>query len=94
MRRLSTTDGGRPSSGFTLIEVLVAVGTALMLLTAVYAAIDMHWRYENAGQLEMKRGQVAREDGLFGFVCFLQHIDENACVFTIHRFYCKNTTFC
>ena len=60
MRRLSTTDGGRPSSGFTLIEVLVAVGTALMLLTAVYAAIDMHWRYENAGQLEMKRGQVAR----------------------------------
>ena len=60
MRRLSATSGGRTPTGFTLIEVLVAVGTALMLLTAVYAAIDMHWRYENAGQLEMKRGQVAR----------------------------------
>ena len=60
MRRLSANSGGRNSAGFTLIEVLVAVGTALMLLTAVYAAIDMHWRYENAGQLEMKRGQVAR----------------------------------
>ena len=60
MKRLSATSGGRTSAGFTLIEVLVAVGTALMLLTAVYAAIDMHWRYENAGQLEMKRGQVAR----------------------------------
>ena len=53
MKRLSATNGVRTSAGFTLIEVLVAVGTALMLLTAVYAAIDMHWRYENAGQLEM-----------------------------------------
>ncbi len=60
MRRLSGTTGGRTSAGFTLIEVMVAIGTALVLLTAVYAAIDMHWRYENAGQLEMKRGQVAR----------------------------------
>lgn len=49
-----------PRAGFTLIEVLVAVSLALLLLTAVYAAIDMHWRYENAGQLEMQRGQVAR----------------------------------
>lgn len=60
MRRLPGTTGGRTSAGFTLIEVMVAIGTALVLLTAVYAAIDMHWRYENAGQLEMKRGQVAR----------------------------------
>ena len=60
MRRLPGTAGGRTSAGFTLIEVMVAVGTALLLLTAVYAAIDMHWRYENAGQLVMKRGQVAR----------------------------------
>lgn len=60
MRRLPGTTGGRTSAGFTLIEVMVAIGTALVLLTAVYAAIDMHWRYENAGQLEMKRGQVTR----------------------------------
>tara|TARA_B100000029_G_scaffold30488_1_gene29240 strand:- start:476 stop:1393 length:918 start_codon:yes stop_codon:yes gene_type:complete len=46
--------------GFTLVEVLVAVAMALLLLTAVYAAIDMHWRYADAGQLEMRRGQVAR----------------------------------
>jgi len=51
---------GRSWSGFTLIEVLVSVALALLLLTAVYAAIDLHWRYENAGQLELQRGQVAR----------------------------------
>jgi len=46
--------------GFTLIEVLVAVSMALLLMTAVYSAIDMHWRYETAGELELQRGQVAR----------------------------------
>ena len=48
------------SAGFTLIEVLVAVSMALLLMTAVYSAIDMHWRYETAGELELQRGQVAR----------------------------------
>ncbi len=47
-------------SGFTLIEVLVAVAMALLLMTAVYSAIDMHWRYKSAGQMELQRGQVAR----------------------------------
>lgn len=50
----------RPSTGFTLIEVLVAVSMALLLMTAVYSAIDMHWRYQSAGALELQRGQVAR----------------------------------
>jgi prepilin-type N-terminal cleavage/methylation domain-containing protein len=51
---------GRRSAGFTLIEVMVAVAMALLLMTAVYSAIDMHWRYQSAGELELQRGQVAR----------------------------------
>lgn len=46
--------------GFTLLEVLVALGVSLMLMTAVYSSIDLHWRYQTAGRLEMERGQVAR----------------------------------
>ncbi|MFP6767524.1 MAG: prepilin-type N-terminal cleavage/methylation domain-containing protein [Planctomycetaceae bacterium] len=46
--------------GFTLLEVLVALGVSLMLMTAVYSSIDMHWKYQSAGRLEMERGQVAR----------------------------------
>ena len=60
MRGSTQRASRRSSAGFTLIEVLVAVALALMLLTAVYAAIDMHWQYETAGELELRRGQVAR----------------------------------
>ncbi len=58
--RQSPSRAGGDMAGFTLIEVLVAVAMALLLLTAVYSAIDMHWRFESAGQLELQRGQVAR----------------------------------
>ena len=58
--RRSPSRAGGDMAGFTLIEVLVAVAMALLLLTAVYSAIDMHWRFESSGQLELQRGQVAR----------------------------------
>ncbi len=58
--RRSPSRVGGDMAGFTLIEVLVALAMALLLLTAVYSAIDMHWRFESAGQLELQRGQVAR----------------------------------
>lgn len=47
-------------AGFTLLEVLVTVAVTLLLMTAVYSAIDLHWRYDTAGRLEMERGQIAR----------------------------------
>ena len=47
-------------AGFTLLEVLVTVAVTLLLMTGVYSAIDLHWRYDSAGRLEMQRGQVAR----------------------------------
>ncbi|MED5446782.1 MAG: prepilin-type N-terminal cleavage/methylation domain-containing protein [Planctomycetota bacterium] len=60
MKRSTHSVCRKTASGFTLIEVLVAVAMALLLMTAVYSAIDMHWRYESAGQMELQRGQVAR----------------------------------
>jgi len=60
MKRSTHSVFRKTASGFTLIEVLVAVAMALLLMTAVYSAIDMHWRYESAGQMELQRGQVAR----------------------------------
>ena len=60
MKRSTHSVFRKTASGFTLIEVLVAVAMALLLMTAVYSAIDMHWRYKSAGQMELQRGQVAR----------------------------------
>ena len=50
----------RQRAGFTLVEVLVSVSVTLLLMTAVYSAIDLHWRYQTAGQLERERGRIAR----------------------------------
>jgi len=49
-----------PFSGFTLLEVLLALGLSLILLVAVYGALDLFYRYSRIGQEEMERSQVAR----------------------------------
>ena len=46
--------------GHTLIEILLALGLSLVILTAVYAALDQHWRYAEAGQRQTERMQVTR----------------------------------
>ena len=46
--------------GFTLVEVLVTLALSLMLLAAVYMALDMYYRYSSAGQAEVERAQIAR----------------------------------
>jgi len=46
--------------GFTLIEVLIALGLSLLLMTAVYAAISMHYRYQTLGRTEQHRSQIFR----------------------------------
>ena len=47
-------------SGFTLLEVVLALGLSSLLMAAIYSALQMHWSYSLAGQVEMERAQVAR----------------------------------
>lgn len=54
-RRLSGT-----LRGLTLLEVLIALALSSVLLTAVYVAMDLHWKYSSAGRDEAERSQLAR----------------------------------
>ena len=45
--------------GFTLIEVLIALGLSLVLVSAIYSAISLHWRYETAGRDRIERAQIS-----------------------------------
>ena len=47
-------------SGFTLLEVLLALALASVLLTAVWASLDLFYRYSDAGREEADRLQVTR----------------------------------
>ena len=49
-----------PRAGHTLIEILLALGLSLVILSAAYAALDQHWRYAEAGQRQTERMQVTR----------------------------------
>jgi prepilin-type N-terminal cleavage/methylation domain-containing protein len=49
-----------PRRGFTLLEVVLALGLASLLLAALYTALQMHWSSSALGQVEMERSQVAR----------------------------------
>ena len=46
-------------SGFTLIEVLVALALSLVLISAIYSAVSLHWRYETLGRERIDRAQVS-----------------------------------
>ncbi|MHC4877640.1 MAG: hypothetical protein ACYTGL_14185 [Planctomycetota bacterium] len=47
-------------SGFTLLELTLALGLTVVLLTAVYRAMELHWQFSIAGQVEVERSQIAR----------------------------------
>lgn len=47
-------------SGFTLIEVLIALSLTVLLLSAIYSAVDMHIRFQTAGRSEINRAQLMR----------------------------------
>lgn len=47
-------------SGFTLLELVLALGLASLLLAALYTALQMHWSSSALGHVEMERSQVAR----------------------------------
>lgn len=47
-------------AAFTLLELMLALGLTATLLTAVYSAIELHWRFSTLGQAEVERAQIAR----------------------------------
>ena len=49
----------RCRSGFTLIEVLIALSLSLVLISAIYSAVSLHWRYEQVGRERIDRSQVS-----------------------------------
>lgn len=57
---LSASHSPHPSRGFTLLEIVLALGLASLLLAALYTALQMHWSSSALGQVEMERTQVAR----------------------------------
>ena len=46
-------------SGFTLIEMLIALSLSLVLISAIYSAVSMHWKYEQVGRERIDRAQVS-----------------------------------
>lgn len=46
--------------GFTLLEVVIALGLTVLLLSAVYGALDLYWQYETAGRGEIAGVQLYR----------------------------------
>lgn len=47
------------SRAFTLIEVIVALSLSLILISAVYSALTIHWRYEEAGRARIDQSQLS-----------------------------------
>lgn len=60
MRRAVSPICLREPRGLTLLEVLIALALSSVLLTAVYVAMDLHWKYSSAGRDEAERSQLAR----------------------------------
>ena len=59
MRRRTQTTSRR--AGFTLVELILALGLTITLLTAVYSAMELHWKFSTLGRIEVERAQVARQ---------------------------------
>ena len=48
------------TSGFTMLEVILAIGLTGLLLAAIYSALDLYWKYTTLGQQQVERAQIAR----------------------------------
>lgn len=46
--------------GFTLLEVILAIGLTSLLLAAIYAALDLYWKYTTLGHRQVEQAQIAR----------------------------------
>ncbi len=51
---------GRRSHGFTLLEVLLALGLTALILVALGMAVDFHFRVLDAGRAHVEEAQLAR----------------------------------
>lgn len=47
-------------NAFSLIEVLIALALTVLLLSAVYAAVGLHLRFQTAGRSQISRAQLLR----------------------------------
>ncbi|SFI48248.1 type II secretion system protein GspJ [Planctomicrobium piriforme] len=52
--------GNSTHAGFSLLEVLIALGLSVLLVSSVYAAIDLYYRYNLAGRAEVAGQQLMR----------------------------------
>ncbi|QDU52792.1 prepilin-type N-terminal cleavage/methylation domain-containing protein [Gimesia panareensis] len=50
----------RSRFGFTLLEVILAIGLTSLLLAAIYAALDLYWKYTTLGHKQVEQAQIAR----------------------------------
>lgn len=62
MNRRPSTDRTRLARrpGYTLIEVLLALGLSGLLMILVYASMQYYWQLDTSGRIDMERGQLAR----------------------------------
>jgi len=58
--RVKMTRPAKPRGGFTLLELLIAMALTLTLMTILYTAMDLHYRFSTIGQIEVERSQIAR----------------------------------
>jgi Tfp pilus assembly protein PilV len=50
----------RTRHGLSLVEVLISLALSMLLLSAVYTAIELYFRQSHAGQEEIEKNQLAR----------------------------------
>jgi prepilin-type N-terminal cleavage/methylation domain-containing protein len=54
----------KPRAGYTLLEVILALSIGLLLVAALYIALDIQFRHMESGRNAVGEGQLAR--GVFG----------------------------
>lgn len=62
MIRLHSRVSIRPNhrAGYTLLEVLLALGLSGLLMVLVYGSMQYYWQLETSGRIDTERGQLAR----------------------------------
>ncbi|QDV53134.1 prepilin-type N-terminal cleavage/methylation domain-containing protein [Gimesia fumaroli] len=62
MKQLMMSDRTSPQkpAGFTMLEVILAIGLTSLLLAAIYSALDLYWKYTTIGHQQVERAQIAR----------------------------------
>jgi prepilin-type N-terminal cleavage/methylation domain-containing protein len=55
----STPVPRRVRAAFTLLEVLIALSLSLVLISAIYSAVSLHWRFEKVGRERIDRAQLS-----------------------------------